>query len=309
MKKDFAGIIPPVVTPLTAGRELDREGLERLLEHIISGGVHGLFILGTTGEGPALGEKLQHDMIRESMRIVRSRLPVLVGVSAAAFADSAALAEFARRNGCTGVVAAPPCYFCLGDAELLDYYQALARTVRLPLFVYNMPGMTKSYLKPALVRRIAEIPGVRGYKDSSGNMVDFHEVLLALKDRPDFSIFIGPEELLGEAVLMGADGGVSGGANLNPRLFVRMYQAAGDGNLTEMRECQREIYAQRRLYGLGKFQSSMIKGLKSALRQCGICEDYLSAPFNHFEPDCAGEVAAILKNLHLSPDAGSADPS
>ncbi len=295
--KEFAGIIPPVVTPVTAGQTLDIPGLERLLEHMISGGVHGLFILGTTGEGPALGESLQHDMIRETMRIVGKRLPVLAGISSAAFADSVRLAEYAKDCGCAGVVAAPPCYFNLGDAELLDYYRVLAAAVKMPLFIYNMPGMTKSYLKPALVKQLAEIEGVRGYKDSSGNMADFHEILLALKDREDFSLFVGPEELLGESVLMGADGGVAGGANLNPRLFVAMYKAAQKGELLKMRELQRKIYAQRRLYSLGRFQSSMIKGLKSALRQKGICEDNLVAPFNHFESDCAEQVAAILKDL------------
>ncbi len=295
--KNFAGIIPPVVTPITSEQELDIPGLEKLLEHMIAGGVHGLFILGTTGEGPALGERLQHDMIRETMRIVGTRLPVLVGISSAAFADSVRLAEYAKSCGCAGVVAAPPCYFNLGDAELLDYYQVLAAAVGMPLFIYNMPGMTKSYLKPSLVKQLAEIKGVCGYKDSSGNMADFHEILLALKGREDFSVFVGPEELLGESVLMGADGGVSGGANLNPQLFVAMYNAARKGDLVEMQELQRRIYAQRRLYSLGKFQSSMIKGLKSALRQKGICDDNLAAPFNHFESDCAEQVAEILKTL------------
>lgn len=295
--KEFHGIIPPVVTPLDAEQKLDVSGLERLLEHMISGGVHGLFILGTTGEGPALGGPLQKEMIRETMRIVKNRLPVLAGISSAAFADSVDLASVARTSGCAGVVAAPPCYFNLGDAELADYYRVLAGAVKQPLFVYNMPNMTKSYLKPALVRQLAEIDGIRGYKDSSGNMVDFHDIVLSLGDRADFSIFVGPEELLGESVLMGADGGVAGGANLNPALFVGMYNAARKGDLLQMRSLQKDIYAQRRLYSLGKFQSSMIKGLKSALRQRGICEDHLVAPFNHFETDCAIQVAAILKEL------------
>ena len=297
MMKEFHGIIPPVVTPLNVDQQLDVPGLERLLEHMTSGGVHGVFILGTTGEGPALGGALQRDMIRETMRIVGKRLPVLTGISSAAFADSVALAQYARSCGSAGVVAAPPCYFNLGEAELVDYYRALTGKVVLPLFLYNMPGMTKSYLKPALVRKLAEIEGICGYKDSSGNMADFHEIILSLKDRPDFSIFVGPEELLGESVLMGADGGVAGGANLNPALFVEMYNAALKGDLLQMRTLQKEIYAQRRLYSLGRFQSSMIKGLKSALHRRGICEDYLVAPFNHFETDCAVQVAEILDGL------------
>ncbi len=159
--------------------------------------------------------------------------------------------------------------------------------------------MTKVYMKPSLVKKLAEIPNIRGYKDSSANMPDFHEVLLALKDREDFSIFVGSEELLGESVLFGADGGVSGGANLNPEIFVGMYNAALDGNVAKMQEFQRKIYAQRKLYSLGSFQSSMIKGLKSALAQKGICQDYLAAQFNHFEKTHADEVKKILSTLNI----------
>ena len=295
--KEFKGIIPPAVTPLTAERNLDVAGLERLIEHMITGGIHGIFILGTTGEGPSIGCKVQKDMVRESIRIVNGRLPVLVGISSAACQESVEQAQFAYECKANGVVAAPPCYFNLGEPELFDYYKYLAEESKLPLFVYNMPGMTKVYMKPALIKKLAEIPNIRGYKDSSANMPDFHEVLLNLKDREDFSIFVGPEELLGESVLFGADGGVAGGANLNPEIFVGMYNAALQGNISKMQEFQKKIYSQRQLYSLGSFQSSMIKGLKSALAHRGICQDHLAAPFNHFEKQHADEVQKILDTL------------
>lgn len=301
MKKEFQGIIPPAITPLTQEYALDIPGLERLLDRMIASGIHGLFILGTTGEGPALGQAVQRRMIDESIRIVAGRIPILVGISNAAFEESTALAAYAKHAGAAGVVAAPPCYFSLGEPELVDYYSGLAKRVAMPLFIYNMPSMTKVYMRPALLRSLAAIPGIRGYKDSSGNMPDFHEVLLDLSEREDFSIFVGPEELLGEAVLYGADGGVSGGANISPKLFVDMYNAARQGDVLNMRKYQRKIYSQRRLYSLGHYQSSMIKGVKSALKQMGICEDYLAQPFNHFVPADAMAVENILKEL--DPDA------
>lgn len=294
MEKEFHGIIPPAITPLTARNGVDVAGLERLLGRMLSGGVHGLFILGTTGEGPALGRQAQETMIGETLRIAAGRVPVLTGISGASFRDSVELAAFARRAGAAAAVAAPPCYFSLGEAELVDYYRALAAEINFPLFVYNMPSMTKVYLRPALVRELAAIPGIRGYKDSSANMPDFHEVLLSLKDRRDFSIFMGPEELLGEAVLFGADGGVSGGANLMPETFVAMYEAARRGDVPQMLLYQKKIYEQRRLYSLGHYQSSMIKGLKSALKSLGVCEDFMVKPFNHFERADADAVRSVL---------------
>jgi len=294
--KEFHGIIPPAITPLTQENEIDIGGLERLLEHMLRGGVHGIFVLGTTGEGPALGHRQQETMIRESVRIIRGRVPVLVGISSSSFRDSVDLADFAKKAGASASVAAPPYYFSLGDPELVDYYRSLAEETELPLFIYNMPSMTKVYLRPKLICQLAEIPGIRGYKDSSGNMPDFHEVLISLKDREDFSIFVGPEELLGESVLFGADGGVSGGANLIPETFVGMYNAARLGNMEEMRKFQKKIYEQRKLYSLGHYQSSMIKGVKSALKAMGICEDCMVKPFNHFERADAEAVVSVLKN-------------
>lgn len=295
--KKLRGIVPPVITPLTPDGELDVRGLERLLEHILSGGVHGLFILGSTGEGPAIGFRRQCRMIRESCRIVGKRVPVLVGISSAALDRSIDLAETAYASGADYIVSAPPCYFNCGMPEVIDYFESLAARTRLPLLIYNMPSMTKTNITPATVIQLARNPRFAGYKDSSGNMCDLHEVIQAVGDREDFSVFVGPEELLGEAVLFGADGGVSGGANLSPHLFVNMYEAALAGNVAWMRECQRLIYIQRKLYSIGRYQSSMIKGVKSALSIRGICSDTMVAPFQRFDIEERRKVSAILNCL------------
>lgn len=295
--KELHGIIPPVVTPLTPGGELDVAGLEQLLEYVLAGGVHGLFILGSTGEGPAIGFDRQCRMISETCRIVRKRVPVLVGISSAALDRSIELAGKADTAGADGIVSAPPCYFNCGMPEVIDYFDSLAARTKLPLLIYNMPSMTKTNITPATVITLARNPRIIGYKDSSGNMCDLHEVIQVLGGNDRFSIFVGPEELLGEAVLFGADGGVSGGANLSPHLFVNMYEAALSGDIPEMRRCQRLIYCQRKLYSLGRFQSSMIKGVKTALSLRGICSDTMVMPFQRFDTMERRRVEEILQRL------------
>ncbi len=280
--KKLQGIVPPVVTPLKEDGSIDTDGLKNLLEHLIKGGVHGLFILGSTGEGPALGIQHQKDMIRETIRINQGRLPVLAGISNAALEDTLDVADYAAAEGADALVCAPPSYFALGEDELAAYYKLVAEKVKLPLFLYNMPAMTKITMKPALVKRLAEIPNIRGYKDSSGLMCDLHEVILALGSREDFSIFVGPEELLAEAVLFGADGGIAGGANIHPELFVRMYNAAKADDLATVRNLQQKIYQQRQLYSLGRYQSSIVKGIKCALACKEICRDTMVLPFDPF---------------------------
>ena len=299
MKKEYHGIIPPVLTPLDKNYELDIAGLERLLERMISGGVHGLFILGTTGEGPMLGSRIQRQMIDETVRIVRKRVPVLAGVSDMSLVNSVDLTLYAKSAGIDGIVAAAPCYMTLGDRDMVDFYRELSSAGKMPLFVYNMPSMTKSYLPPSLVAELAEIPGVRGYKDSSGNMTDFYEVIRHLGGREDFSIFIGPEEMLAESVLAGADGGVSGGANLDPALFVSMYNAAANRDMDAVTELRRKIYIQRELYSAANTPDRIIRGLKCALKELGVCESYPVPPGKPLNDAEKSKVMEIVSRLGL----------
>src|SRR5580693_3531585 len=110
MKLPLTGIVPPMVTPLRGRDELDVGGLEKLLEHILAGGVSGLFILGTTGEGPSLSYRLRRELIDRVRRQVNHRVPILVGITDTAFVESVNVARCAADSGADAVVAAPPYY-------------------------------------------------------------------------------------------------------------------------------------------------------------------------------------------------------
>ena len=278
------GIIPPLVTPLRRDGSLDDEGLERMIEHCIGGGVQGLFVLGTTGEGPSLSYSMRRDVVCKTCDGVRGRVPVLVGITDSAFAQSVALEEHSRRAGAAAVVVAPPPYFATGQAELLEYLERLAAACRLPIFLYNMPSYTKVMIEPSTVVQAASIEGIVGLKDSSCEMVYFHTVKRLLEGNSRFTLLVGPEELLGEAVIFGAQGGVCGGANLCPEFYVELYKAARRGDLRGVRELhERVIDISRSLYTVGNYDSSAIKGLKCALSLKGLCEPYMAQPFHHFE--------------------------
>ena len=217
MKKRIEGIVPPVVTPLKSDGTLDAGALRRHHEYLIGNGVSGLFVLGTTGEGPALPQKIKEETIVRTVENCSKRLPVLVGISADNLEDYLDLADFAARSGADGVVAAPPCYLPLENSELLEFYRILGAEQPLPVYVYNMPAMTKIQMAPELVVEILHLPGIAGYKDSAGNAADFEKVVSQMKDRRDISLFMGPDTLLRGALLAGACGGVNSGANLAPQ--------------------------------------------------------------------------------------------
>lgn len=300
LPRPLRGIIPPMVTPLTDPDCLDREGLARLVEHILRGGVHGLFVLGTTGEGPSLSHRLRREVISAVCAQVAGRVPVLVGITDTAFSESVHLAEYAQQSGAAALVVAPPPYFATGQRELLRYFQRLAEAVPLPMMLYNMPVHTKVFIESATVVAAAEIPGIAGLKDSSGNMTYFHMVRSLLADRADFTLLVGPEELLAETVLLGGHGGVNGGANFAPELYVGLYHAACAGDLPTVRLLHGKIIQlSRQLYTVGGGGSSMLAGLKCALSLRGICGDIMAEPFVRFGPDERSVVARRLQEIGL----------
>ncbi|MBM4018661.1 MAG: dihydrodipicolinate synthase family protein [Planctomycetes bacterium] len=133
MPRPLRGIVPPLVTPLTGRDTLDEAGLERLIEHVLAGGVHGLFILGTTGEAPSLSHRLREQMVRCTCRAVAGRRPVLVGITDTAFIESVNLARTAADAGADAVVLAPPYCFPAGQAELAEYIDHIAAEMPLPV--------------------------------------------------------------------------------------------------------------------------------------------------------------------------------
>ena len=301
MTAPLSGIIPPLVTPLLDDDVLDVEGLNRLIEHLIAGGVHALFVLGTTGEAQSLSYKLRVEMIKNTCRITKGRLPVLVCISDTSIVESVNLARIAADNGADAVVSAPPYYFAAGQPELIEFYENLTPQLPLPLFLYNMPTHTKVNFAPATIQRIAEDPRVIGFKDSSANAVYFQSVMYALKERQDFSMLVGPEEIMAESVLLGAHGGVNGGANMFPELYVELYNAAKNTNLEELKRLQEKVMQiSATIYTVGQHGSSYLKGLKCALNLLGICSDYVAAPFHKFEQREREKIWKALQKLGIN---------
>ncbi len=295
------GIVPPMITPLVNTNRLDVPGLERLVEHIVGGGVHGLFVLGTSGEGPSLDGRLRRGLIRRVCEQVAGRVPVLVGVTDTSLAESVSLAEYAAHAGARAVVLAPPPYFPVGPADMRRYVDAAASRMPLPVFLYNMPSHTKVWFDLDTVRHALDLPGVAGIKDSSGDVAYLESLCRLRRERADFLVFVGPELLLADAVRRGADGGVCGGANLDPALLVAMYHAAAAGQADSVAELQRRLIGLNTIYGFDDNSMGVIKGLKAALHYLGICSDAVAEPLCPLSRLARKELHNILRSLGYGP--------
>jgi len=293
------GIVVPMITPLSDRDTLDTKGLERLIEHLLAGSVNALFILGTTGEGPSLSYRLRQEVIKRTCEHVAGRVPVLVGITDTAFAESVNVACKAKEAGAQALVLAHPPYFPAAQPEILQYLEDLAPELPLPLFLYNMPSHTKLVFEPKTVRAAADISGIVGLKDSSANMLYFHQVQMLLKDKPEFTLLVGPEELLAETVLLGGHGGVNGGANMKPQLYVDLYNAAVARDLPKINSLHEKVMEiSGKIYCVGAY-SAYLRGLKCALACMGICSDALAEPFHPFEAKERRQIAGYVEELGL----------
>ena len=294
----FHGIIPPLATPLVDRDTLDVGGLERLIEHVLAGGVHGLFVLGTTGEGPALPPAVRRAVVERTIKQVAGRVPVLVGISDTVLADSLALARFSADSGAAAVVAAPPYYFPAGQDPLERWCRTLVAGLPLPLLLYNMPEMVKVVLGAELVSRLADLPGIVGLKDSGGDLETFAGYAHVVRDqRPDWTLLIGPEQMLPQAHALGGHGGVCGGANVRPRLFVDLQAALERGDEVRAAGLQQKVLALGRLYDVSTEPGRVIVGVKAALAALGICGDTPAAWFEQLDADQKTRIGEIVAEI------------
>jgi 4-hydroxy-tetrahydrodipicolinate synthase len=298
LPRPIRGIIPPVLTPLLDRDTLDRAAFERLLEHLITGGSSALFILGSTGEAPGLSYRLRREVVDRACAAAGSRIPILAGITDTSFIESLRAAEYAARAGASGLVLSPPFYYTLSQSAFLGYLERLTSELPLPLYLYNMPSYTKLVISPETVRIAATLPNIYGLKDSSGDRSYFRACASAVAGQPDFALLAGVEEVLAEMVGEGAHGGVCGGANLFPELYVQLYEAAARGDRGMVSRLQEIVMAvSTGVYTIGDPGSSYLRGLKTALSILGIGNGIMAEPYQPLSPAERDQLGRVLSNV------------
>lgn len=292
------GIVPPLVTPLTDAGDFDAASNAKLIDRVIEGGVHGLFVMGSTGEFSSFSSDVRRIIVQESCYAARKRVPVVVNVSDTCLTDSLQFAEFAARAGAQAVAICPPFYFSVTQSDLVRYLTTFAQRAVLPVFLYNIPQNAHHELTVETVERLADVPDIVGLKNSNGSLEYFSNVCRIKTNRPDFAVLVGTEEILMPAIEAGADGSVCGGANMFPALFVKLYEAIAQDRKPQAREMQEQVIRlAEALYTVGAPQTSYFRGLKAALAELGICSERLAEPFGPFSEEERGELRSRLNRL------------
>ena len=296
LPRPLRGIVPPLITPLVEQETLDAEGLERIILRMLDAGVNGIFTLGTTGEAPGLSYRLRREVVERVCRIVSGRVPVLVGITDTSLTEALNMACKAAEEGAQAVVYGGPFYYPVSQAELIRHLDTLASLSPLPIYLYNIPAHTRVSFEIPTVRELAGHPRILGFKDSSGDLMYFQRVIEAVRDRPDFAVLMGPEEMLADALMEGAHGGVSGGANLFPSLFVKLYEAAIAHSYDEMMRLHRIVLElHNRIYTASSGYAGFLKGIKCALALEGISSGAMAEPYRPLEGEVRESIAEALR--------------
>jgi 4-hydroxy-tetrahydrodipicolinate synthase len=274
-----------MVTPVTSSGELDAAAARRLIEWMVRGGVHGVFVLGTTGEAASLPPRARTELARLAVDCVGGRCLVYAGIGSNCLEESVAAGREYLGMGAHAVVAHLPAYYAITPAEMTAYYRLLADRLEGPLVVYNMPPTTHMSIPLDVLRELSDHPHIVGVKDSENNLARLHEVIAAFRGRPDFKVFVGPSVHAAETLAAGADGVVPSSGNLAPALWRRLYDAACAERRSEAEAVQKQLNAIARVYQEGRTLGQMLAGLKAALEARDLCGSAMLPPLRTLDAE------------------------
>ncbi len=234
----LSGVVPPLVTPLTPEYDVDTASLARLIEHQLTGGVDGVFVLGTSGEGTFLTDEQRQVVLETTVSEVSGQVPVLAGVIDASTARAGAHLAAALKAGVDGVVATAPFYAATHPAEIERHFTRLATVAGdTPLYAYDIPPRVGAKLPASLMISLGERGVIAGVKDSSGQEMSLRRLVLDRRDAglSGFAIMTGSEVTVDSSLAFGVDGVVPGLGNVDPGGYVRLFDAVAAGDFAAAR--------------------------------------------------------------------------
>ncbi len=287
------GIIPAMVTPLDDKERINELMLRKLVNHLIEGGVHGIFATGSQGEFYALSPDEKQLIWGIVVEEVRGRVPVYAGTSAITTSQVIELNRLAEDVGINAVSILPSFYIHPSEKELRQHYYSIADSTRLPVLLYNNPGRTGVNLSPKLVIDLSKHPNIVGIKDSKGDLTQTFEIICGTDDQ--FAVLMGRDSLIYAGLLHGAVGAIAATANVVPTLVVEIYNAYLDGDIQRALLAQKKLLPLRLAFDLGTFPMVV----KEALNLIGIYVGAARSPISYLQEAEKNELKTILQNLGL----------
>jgi len=286
----FTGVFPALLTPFTVDDCIDTAAAERLIRYVLDGGVHGLYICGSSGEGISLTEEERRLMAEVVVKTVAGQVPVIVHVGATATGVCQRLAAHAEKIGASGVSSIPPFYYAVGAQGVEEHFRLVASASNLPFYIYNLPGATGVNVGVDLIRRLFDDGVIAGLKFTATDCFAFRQIIEACNGK--LNIFSGPDEMILPFLTMGSHGGIGTTYNPMPRVYARLYAAWVAGDLKKAQELQ---------YFIDRYVSVLLRygvmpGVKATMGFLGVPVGQCRRPFVPLTSD-------QVKNLRQDLDA------
>ncbi len=290
------GVIVPMVTPITSDGKLDEGALDRLVDSLLDGGVHGLFLMGTTGEGTSIPRDYRLRLARQVVARVKGRALLFAGVGDSHPEEIAAGNDFLKA-GVDAVVSRPPAG--ITPEVMLAWYRALLDGLNGPVLLYNMPMTQKVSIPLDLIEKLWDHPKLVGIKDSENNPARHEELLKRFGGRKHFSIFIGVGALMEQGLRQGADGIVPSVGNLIPETCGQLFATACRGDWAEAQNLFSRMNTVAALYQKGRTLDESLSVLKAALSMRGICTPHVFPPLKPLKGPQLEKLRGEMERMHL----------
>jgi 4-hydroxy-tetrahydrodipicolinate synthase len=295
MNADFVkGVIPPLITPVDSNEHVAEKGLRTFIEYVLKGGVHGVFVLGSTGEFYGLDYEEKKRAVEITVDQVKGRVPVYVGASDITTRECVKLVKFAEQSKAQAITVLTPMFISPSEDELYQHFRTIAESTALPILLYNNPDRTGINISANLMDRLADVPNIVGAKDSSGDMTLTSEYIRRTRDR-GFRIMAGRDTMILATLVYGGFGCVASTCNVAPALVVEIYEKYMVGDIKGSLEAQYKLAPLRMAFGLGSFPVIM----KDSLNLLGINVGDPIKPISHCSEANMAKLKHILTTMGL----------
>ena len=289
------GIIPAMVTPIDENGRINESSLRKLTNHLIDGGVHGLFPVGSQGEFFSLTFAQKNEAIRIVVDETRGRIPVYAGTGAVTTREAIETTKMAQDWGVSAVSVITPYFLVPSQKELIEHYKAIAKSCPdLPILLYSNPDRTQVPFPTSTLLELAAVDNIVGIKDSSGDMSLTGEYIRLTRGM-NFHVLMGRDTLIYAALCYGATGSICATANVDPRVPVEIYEAFMAGDHKRALDAQYRLAPLRVAFGLGTFPVVV----KEALNMIGIEAGEAIRPVGPLTPENREKLRKVISDMGI----------
>lgn len=293
------GMVPPIGTPLNADETVDEKGLRKLVNHLIDGGVDGIFVNGSMGCFALLTDAEQIRAIEIVADEVNGRVRVVAGLSDTGTKRVIEKTKIIEKFKVDYLTAVVPYFFRLTQQQGKRFFQEVANAAQKPVLIYNNPYLTPLDFEVSTLLELSEEPNIVGLKDSNQDFNRLTGLFEAFRGKEDFTIMLGTELLIPQGLMMGADGAIGGAHNIAPKFAAELYQAHLKGDYETSFARSRDLARICNIFQYG----SIWGGFEAALQLLGICEKTVFEPYAKASGEDKEKVREILIECGLLTNA------